>query len=182
MIALDQMPGGQLDPQKVVAELGAADSRIQDAAWWIVSRHPQEWGGLLADQLRKNLADKQSTPDEHSATQDAAGSAARAPGLSTWIIDELTAAGVSPETRMLLLDAMGDAGGQFADPRWVESLLRILQENKDAELAGRLIATLGKMPPRNPRQAGADFTGPAPKLAELGARRRAARQRAGFTR
>ena len=62
-------------------------------------------------------------------------------------MEELTAAGDSPDTRMLLLEAMGDAGGQFAEPRWVESLLSILQDNRDADMVGRLIATLGKLPP-----------------------------------
>src|SRR4029079_11324943 len=72
---------------------------------------------------------------------------ARAPGLSTWIVAELTAAGVSAETRMLLLDAMGDAGGQFAEPQWIESLLTILGSEGDADVTARLIATLGKLPP-----------------------------------
>jgi putative heme-binding domain-containing protein len=148
MIALDQMPGGKLDPNKVVAELAAPDARMQDAAWWLVSRHPQEWGGLLAAQLRKNLADNHTTPAQEAALKNRLARLARAPGLSTWIVQELTAAGIPAETRMLLLDSMGNAGGQFAEPLWVESLLGMLQDKRsDTELAGKLIATLGKLPP-----------------------------------
>ena len=81
-IALDQMPGGKLDPKQVVAELGATDGRMQDAAWWIVSRHSQEWGGLLADRLRMRLAEKQTTPEQRRA-EDAIGPAGDAPVCRT---------------------------------------------------------------------------------------------------
>ncbi|HVW39354.1 MAG TPA: hypothetical protein VHB99_18685, partial [Pirellulales bacterium] len=66
---------------------------------------------------------------------------------SNWIAAELTAAGLSAQARMLLLEAMGDAGGQFAEPLWVESLLAMLEQNQDADLTAKLIATLGKLPP-----------------------------------
>lgn len=147
LIALDQMPGGKLDPQTVIAELGSADARMQDAAWWLVSRHPQEWGGLLADRLRASLADEHATADERAALKKRLARLARAPGVSNWIAAELTAAGLSAPARMLLLEAMGDAGGQFAEPLWVESLLAMLEQNKHADLTAPLIATLGKLPP-----------------------------------
>ncbi|HEX4142470.1 MAG TPA: PVC-type heme-binding CxxCH protein [Pirellulales bacterium] len=147
MIALDQMPGGNLEARLVIAELGASDPRMQDAGWWIVSRHPQQWGGLLADRLHASLADQQQTPPQRAALKERLARFARAPGLSNWIVSELTAAGVSAEARMLLLEAMGDAGGQFAEPEWVESLLRLLNGNNDTEFKARLIHTLGKLPP-----------------------------------
>lgn len=147
MIALDQMPGGKLDPQAVIAELGSNDSRMQDAAWWLVSRHPQEWGGLLSDRLRASLADEQASAEERAALKKRLARLARAPGVSNWIAGELTAAGISAQARMLLLEAMGDAGGQFAEPLWVESLLAMLEQNKHADLTAPLIATLGKLPP-----------------------------------
>ena len=130
-----------------MVELDADDVRMQDAAWWLVSRHAKEWGGLLADRLRAGLNSKTATAEERDALKKRLARLARAPGLSTWIVGELTAAGVSAETRMLLLEAMGNAGGQFAEPAWVQSLLTILEENDDTELAGKLIETLRKLPP-----------------------------------
>lgn len=147
MIALDQMPGGKLDPQAVIAELDSDDVRLQDAAWWLVSRHPQQWGGLLAERLRTSLADDQAPADERAALKKRLARLARAPAVSTWIAAELTDAGVSAQSRMLLLEAMGDAGGQFAEPLWVESLLKVLQKHESEQLTTQLIATLGKLPP-----------------------------------
>jgi putative membrane-bound dehydrogenase-like protein len=144
MIALDQMPGGKLDPRAVIAQLDAADARLRDAAWWLISRHPREWGGLLADRLRASLADPAT---DLVQLRKRLARLARAPGISDWIVTELTTAGLSAPARMLLLEAMGDAGGEFAEPRWVESLLGLLHENHDETLATLLIATLGRLPP-----------------------------------
>lgn len=153
MIALDQMPGGKLEPQPVVAALDAADPKLQDAAWWIVSRHAQAWGGLLAERLRTALNDTSASNEQRAQLKQRLARLARAPGLSTWIVGELTAAGVSAETRMLLLEAMGDAGGQFAEPGWVEALLTTLGRERDDDLKARLIATLGKLPPVSTKEA-----------------------------
>jgi putative membrane-bound dehydrogenase-like protein len=144
MIALDQMPGGMLGPHSVIAQLDAADARLRDAAWWLISRHPREWGGLLADRLRASLADPAT---DLAQLRKRLARLARAPGISDWIVTELTSAGLSASSRMLLLEAMGDAGGEFAEPRWVESLLGLLQKNHDETLATLLIATLGRLPP-----------------------------------
>ncbi len=147
MIAIDQMPQGDLDPHTVIAELDSPDDRMQDAAWWLVSRHAQQWGGLLAERLRASLADERATADERAALKKRLARLARAPGVSNWIAAELTAAGLSAPSRMLVLEAMGDAGGQFAEPLWVESLLGLLEQKTDANLMAQLIATLGKLPP-----------------------------------
>ncbi len=53
MIALDQMPGNFIKPEAVLAELDSDDVRLKDAAWWIVSRHPKEWGGLMTETASK---------------------------------------------------------------------------------------------------------------------------------
>ncbi|MBS0210106.1 MAG: HEAT repeat domain-containing protein [Planctomycetes bacterium] len=147
LIALDQMHAKTLDPQRVIAELDTADERMQDASWWIVSRHAKEWGGLLAERLRKSLANTSASADERAVLKKRLAKLARAPGLSSWLVTELTAAQVAPETRMLLLEAMSDAGGQFAEPQWVEALLTMLQQPADRQLSTQLIATLAKMPP-----------------------------------
>jgi putative membrane-bound dehydrogenase-like protein len=147
MIALDQMPGGKLEPQAVIGELDAADVRMQDVAWWLVSRHPQELGGLLAERLRASLADENATADQRTQLRQRIARLARVPRISEWIISELTSARLSAEGRMLLLEAMGNAGGEFAEPRWVEALLALLRDKTDTTLTTSLLAALGKLPP-----------------------------------
>jgi putative membrane-bound dehydrogenase-like protein len=155
MIALDQMPGGKLDPQRVIAELSSPDARMQDTAWWIVSRHADEWGPMLAAQLRSKLADESATAEQRAALKTRLSQLARSPGLAKWFVEELTRAGVSASTRMLLLQAMGDAGGKEADPLWVETMLDLLRQSRETDLSLQLIATLGKLPPMNSRDKAA---------------------------
>ncbi|HVX11379.1 MAG TPA: PVC-type heme-binding CxxCH protein [Pirellulales bacterium] len=147
MIALDQIPGGELDPRAVIAELDAPDERTRDVVWWLISRHPQALGGLLVERLQNALADETKSDDARAQLRRRLARLARVPTISDWIVRELTSAGLAAEARMLLLEAMGDAGGEFADPRWVESLSGLLQENGDATLIGSLLVTLGKLPP-----------------------------------
>ncbi len=51
IVALDQIPGGKLEAETVLAELDASDSALRETAWWIAGRHPQ-WGDRLAGRFR----------------------------------------------------------------------------------------------------------------------------------
>ncbi len=148
MIALDQMPARKLEPNVVLAELDSDDLRLQEAAWWIVSRHAKEWGGLMTGQLRKILAEVANSPEKQNQLRSRLARLARSPELAQWIVEELTASGVSASTQMLLLHAMGDTGGQFVEQSWVEGLLKKLHESgRNQAMAAEVIATLAKLPP-----------------------------------
>jgi hypothetical protein len=56
LIALDQMPGGGLKPDQVLARLDSAEPVLRETANWLVSRHP-EWGGALAGWFERQLAE-----------------------------------------------------------------------------------------------------------------------------
>ncbi|MDZ4851441.1 MAG: PVC-type heme-binding CxxCH protein, partial [Pirellulaceae bacterium] len=161
MIALDQLPDRKLDPQVVLKELNAADSRMQETAWWIVSRHPKEWGGLMTDHLRRLLVEATNDPAKQNALRLRLARLIHSPDLAEWTVQELTASSVSSSTQMLLLKAMGDAGGQNAEPSWVEALLQTLRESgRNQELAVEVIATLAKLPPlRTNDQKGKQLAG-----------------------
>lgn len=147
MIAIDQIAGSKLEPRIVLAELEAADQRLRDAAWWLVSRHPQEWGGLMKDDLRKLLASA-DTEDKQLQLRHRLARLSRSPELAQWMAQELTASGVSASSQMLLLGAMSEAGGQFVDPSWVESLKELLQQSRrESNLVEEIVATLAKLPP-----------------------------------
>jgi putative membrane-bound dehydrogenase-like protein len=55
LIALDQMDGSQLEPERIVPMLDSPDPVLKDTAWWIAARHP-EWGGAVAGFFRTRLA------------------------------------------------------------------------------------------------------------------------------
>ncbi len=148
MIALDQMPACSLEVNVVLRELDSQDKSLQETAWWIVSRHAKEWGGLMTEHLRKAIVDTSNVPEKRNQLRSRLARLARSPELAQWIVRELTVSGVPASTQMLLLQAMGDTGGQFAEESWVEGLLQTLRESgRNQDLASEVIATLAKLPP-----------------------------------
>ncbi len=61
------------------------------------------------------IAEAADKPEEQQRLRGRISRLARSPVLSEWMVRELTAAGVPAATRMLLLQAMGDTGGQFTE-------------------------------------------------------------------
>ena len=62
MVALDQMPGGRVDPAFVVGQLSSQDASLRETALWMVGRHP-EWGDALAGYFRQELARPKVSPE-----------------------------------------------------------------------------------------------------------------------
>lgn len=54
LIALDQMPGGDIKAADVIPHLNSQDDTLHDAARWIVSHHA-DWGSELTQWLREQL-------------------------------------------------------------------------------------------------------------------------------
>ncbi len=54
LIAIDQMPGGGLDPKSVASLLASRDPLLKQTASWIIGRH-REWGETLAGSLHDRL-------------------------------------------------------------------------------------------------------------------------------
>jgi putative membrane-bound dehydrogenase-like protein len=54
LIALDQMEGGGLKPERIVPLLDSPDAILKETAWWIAGRHP-DWGGTLAGFFERRL-------------------------------------------------------------------------------------------------------------------------------
>ena len=60
LIALDQMPGGGLQPAQVTLLLTSTNPALRETAWWIVSHHA-DWADALAGHFAQRLA----TPPAH---------------------------------------------------------------------------------------------------------------------
>jgi putative heme-binding domain-containing protein len=54
LIALDQMPGGNLKSAQVVPLLASTNSLLKETAVWIIGRHP-EWGGEMARWIHERI-------------------------------------------------------------------------------------------------------------------------------
>jgi putative heme-binding domain-containing protein len=62
LIALDQMPGGEVASEQVIPLLESDDPNLRHTAQWLVARHA-EWGGDLADSFRHQLAKLAELPE-----------------------------------------------------------------------------------------------------------------------
>jgi putative membrane-bound dehydrogenase-like protein len=67
LIALDQMPGGNIKPADVIPHLGASDETLRQAARWVVSQH-SDWGGELAQWFTQQLKALPSSSEPKAAT------------------------------------------------------------------------------------------------------------------
>ncbi len=63
LLALDQMPGGNLKPAQVVPLLASTNALLKDTALWIIARHP-EWGGEVARWIHNRFTFASSTFEE----------------------------------------------------------------------------------------------------------------------
>src|SRR5262249_19279980 len=62
LIALDQMPDGNLTPRDVLPLLDPGNPDLRRAALAVATAHP-EWAGSMADNLRRRLLAAPSGPD-----------------------------------------------------------------------------------------------------------------------
>jgi putative membrane-bound dehydrogenase-like protein len=124
LIALDQMDGGGLKPERLVVLLDSSDPVMKETAWWIAGRHP-DWGGALARYFQEHLtAANLSVAERDDLQQKLAqfgGNAA---------IQALLAATVersaSKEARLTALRAMARTRVKELPPAWSASLVRAL--------------------------------------------------------
>ena len=109
LIALDQMPSGNLTADDVLPHLDAADPRLSAAANWVVAHHPG-WGDQLAAWFSEKLA---SLPPAVSAPADP--DAPAQPDASTKrVVDMLAACAGDPAIRTLIANAAQDANASLA--------------------------------------------------------------------
>ena len=83
---------------------GQAESRLKEAATWLIGRHP-DWGGQLADYLRSRLAARGLTPSERDEVVALLARFAVTPAVQDLLVASLREAHAAPESRRLALRA-----------------------------------------------------------------------------
>ncbi len=123
LIALDQMPGNRLDPEKVVRLLSSPDPLLRETANWIVDRH-DDWGAALAGFFRDQLNNKTISGEERALV---AGQMAKF--ISDETIRSLIAEGLaspSPSAREICLRAVADSRIKQIPDAWISTLEKLL--------------------------------------------------------
>lgn len=146
LIALDQVRGGQLRAEAVLAIVNSPDTLLRDTAWWLASRHP-EWGDNLAILFERQLAADARPSDLRQKLAQFAGSAAVQAVLATAV-----EAG-SRDVQRIALGAMADAAGSSSAPRlkelpgkWVNALAHALT-TADDDVVSAGIGVVRALPP-----------------------------------
>ncbi len=115
LVALDQMPGGNLRPADVLPSLNSSNPILRQTAAWIVGHRP-EWGDALAQHFRDRLA-RPAPADLAPQLSQLASSPA---------IQQLLAETLRTENRSVALAAMRGATLKEAPASWLAALVPLL--------------------------------------------------------
>ncbi|MEI8380102.1 MAG: PVC-type heme-binding CxxCH protein [Planctomycetota bacterium] len=168
MVALDQMPGGRVEPTLVVGLLSSPDSSLRETALWLVGRHP-EWGDALAGYLRQELARSKVSAEN---SEDLIKLLARFSGTSS--VQELiasqlrTPASAEPTrpVKLVSLMAMQRSGLKQLPDSWIAALTAVLATTDD-QVVTQAIAVVRAVP--IPKTGGDDLVASLRRQAAEGA-------------
>ena len=141
LIALDQMSGGNLQPDQVTPWLASHDAEMKKTALWIVSRHP-DWGDVLVPFLAEQLV--ADTPDSAARAQLLSALAEHA-AVQNLLAKTVRNDSAPKSARLLALRAMGGASVKEPSRGWRDALANILA-TKDPELLLAAVDALRMQP------------------------------------
>jgi putative heme-binding domain-containing protein len=138
LTALDQMPGGGVEADAVLAAMRDPDPRLRQTAWWIAGRHA-EWGEKLIGPLEEQLAAAGRDATERDELASRIARFAGVPAVRDWLAGQL-AESVPSEVRRTVLRAMARTAFREAPPSWERALAEMLP-SAEGELLDEAIAT-----------------------------------------
>ena len=139
LIALDQMPKGQLAPSAVTPLLLSADPVLRETANWIVSRHA-DWGGALVGFFQERLSVGSLPTSEAVDLQTQLVPLAKAPAIQDLLASTLASVAAPKWSRLVALQAMAQANVKPAPSNWVQGVATTLQSS-DSEFVRASVAT-----------------------------------------
>lgn len=155
LIALDQMPGGGLEPQTVAELLGSNEPVIKETAAWIVGRHP-EWGDALAGYLRGRLAAKDLGEADASELEGQLARFAKSAAVQELIATALGDANLPLQSRRTALRAIARSALKEPPAAWTSALTKLLGTD-DADLVEPAVNAARALPA--PKTADPAFAG-----------------------
>ncbi len=147
LIALDQMPGGNLKPEEITPLLSSTNALLKETASWIVSRHP-EWGDALASFFSKKLASVSEA--QRSEVQSQLEQFARNNSVQALLVKTLSTANTTAQ--VVALSVLARSGMKVMPDSWLAPVLNALRSRD----AGLLVATVSLVRAVPPPKAKAD--------------------------
>lgn len=141
LIALDQMDGGKLQANEVVALLTSKQAVRKDVASWIIGFHP-EWGGELTEYYRQQLAGSgQMSDEERKVLQSQIGQSAETASVQKLIATTLKDSNTSKSAKRVLLSAVSQAKLKRMPGSWTAGIQESLASS-DREISQEALAAL----------------------------------------
>ncbi len=135
LIALDQMPGGNLDPDPVTRSLFATDLDLKASAWWIAAHHPELAESLVVS-FRSHLSAK---PDQNASNSkelaDRIGPLCRYPAVQRFLGEVIEA---PRSDRRVWLRVMAQSGLKELPQSWIPALDQAFRDSDPRVVAGAL--------------------------------------------
>ena len=152
LIALDQMPGGNLQPVETAALLGDTEPLIRETAAWVVGRHP-EWGNALAGYLASRLKKLGTNADDAAEVESLLARFAGAKDVQELAAQWLEYQSANTSACGVVLRAMARSGNKELPAVWNGPLTKMLDANDAAvvELAVNAVRAL-PMPKEPPAE------------------------------
>jgi putative membrane-bound dehydrogenase-like protein len=147
LIALDQMDGGGVQAQDIVALLDSSDPVLKETSWWIAGHHP-EWGGALASFFRSQFSNGRMTPADREALETRLALFAEHPAMQTLLASIVESAAAPPE-RLVALRAMARSRVKVLPAPWIPALVRALAAPEPDVV--RQAITVARSAPSNPK-------------------------------
>lgn len=134
LIALSQMPAGQLDPKQVVALLDRAEPIVQESAFWIVDRHP-EWADAVGEFFKRRLEATEFSEASRAELTRLLSRFAKAASMQALLAEAVLKPESSIPARKIALEAMSRAGLKELPAIWLPALLPILKQPDSPAIA-----------------------------------------------
>jgi putative heme-binding domain-containing protein len=129
LIALDQMPHGELTREELSGQLNSDHKLLVAAALDIVAARPK-WASEITGQLREWLAD--ADPSRHERLRSLLLALSRESDVQDLVVSSLRDKKTPTATRVLLMDAIGRAPMAKLPAAWLAELERALDHSDDA--------------------------------------------------
>ena len=140
LIALDQMPQGNLRVADVRPLLDSKQKLLNETAWWIAEQHP-EWADNLADYFHDAVMANRVDADDLAQLSARLAQFAQAPEIQQIMGRRLAHSAVQRETQLAILQAMADSRLKVVPDSWSHALLQML-DSADVELLSAAVRAI----------------------------------------
>ncbi len=131
LIALDQMPNGNLTRDELTAQLDTDDQALVKTALDIVASRPK-WASEITSLLKKRLAASNRDAVAQEALRGLLLALSREPTVQDLMVKALRDEKTSAPTRLLVVDTIGRANVAKLPPAWLDELGKALDQPDDA--------------------------------------------------